>query len=162
MAGRVQALRLHLALRLQASAEARRAEQATKALIAHKTALTKAKLSSKATGIRDAFRMLRAQRSPPLQYLKDQSGQVFTDPDNLDRLMRDSWQPIYQGNGQQVQVAVGFLRDFGPYLVQGPRVELGKLTPKQLQRAFRTSAPTAAGLDGWSPFELAQIPSRPC
>eukprot|EP00969_Alexandrium_andersonii_P327590 14476227-Alexandrium_andersonii.AAC.1 len=76
--------------------------------------------------------------------------------------MREFWDAVFQGNGQASQTAVDFVAQNAAWMVSGPTQQVPEIDPLELQRAFRRNAPTAGGLDGWTPEELRHVPVAVC
>eukprot|EP00969_Alexandrium_andersonii_P211611 9346092-Alexandrium_andersonii.AAC.1 len=73
--------------------------------------------------------------------------------------IRDS---IFQGIPGQVGSVARFCEAYEPWLVTGPQQQVPDITSGMLASLFRRTAPTAAGLDAWSPAELRLIPDSQC
>eukprot|EP00969_Alexandrium_andersonii_P227759 10058506-Alexandrium_andersonii.AAC.1 len=87
-------------------------------------------------------------RPPPVAFVAGPEGNIETEHGQLDACMRAAWTEVYNGAGDPVGSAAGFLKEYAQYLPSLETHELRPLEVAQVVAGFRRAAPTAPGTDG--------------
>ncbi|MFM7987163.1 MAG: hypothetical protein ACKPKO_48410, partial [Candidatus Fonsibacter sp.] len=91
-------------------------------------------------GLGNALKKLRAPAARPLGFLKDHEGRVTSHPGELDKILRDAWHGIYEGNAQDhPQLVADFLRMHRAHLFVREPMTMQAITADRLRKEL-TSA----------------------
>eukprot|EP00969_Alexandrium_andersonii_P268460 11864114-Alexandrium_andersonii.AAC.1 len=72
--------------------------------------------------------------------------------------MQRQWSPIFQGNGDPIEVASKFVAEYKQFLPSHAPFEVPSITPQMVKACLRANAKGAHGPDCWVPGELASMP----
>eukprot|EP00969_Alexandrium_andersonii_P314336 13886685-Alexandrium_andersonii.AAC.1 len=122
--------RVVLAVKLEAQRARKRATDASAKALAKKRQEASARFADHKSGLAMAFRALRRPPLPPLTCLQDQAGALIVHPDSLEREMQRQWSPIFQGNGDPIEVASKFVAEYKQFLPSHAPFEVPSITPK--------------------------------
>ena len=115
-------------------------------------------------GLSTLVRALRAPAPGRLAFARDpDTGQLTSDPTEIDRLARAEWGHIYQGNiplDAQWQHADAFMSKYSHYIPALDQFELPPITPARLMAEFKAASQSAPGPDGWALGDLQHITLR--
>eukprot|EP00969_Alexandrium_andersonii_P364723 15464728-Alexandrium_andersonii.AAC.1 len=160
--------RVVVALRLAASTAKKRAAEATRRRVEASRKRLAERLADTSIGDKAAFHMLKPRLPHRVAFVSDpgQGGRVVVRPDEVDRVLTRTWTQIYEGNvGGGPDGLVAFLAAYMTKHVDSfpplPREKLAQITAQDVIDACRGAKPTAAGMDGWRPAELAVISPTP-
>jgi hypothetical protein len=110
-----------------------------------------------------AYRFVASSFSPPITFLRrttrgpdgQEQGSFATCPSEIDSILRDAWQQIYNGTSKSLhELADGFMTKYSQYLLHAPEYHLGDIQPEAFRHACMTASNTAGGLDGWDPIDF--------
>ena len=104
----------------------------------------------------------RQQQAQPLQAIQrpeahqgQPAGTYTADPMEVDRIVRQAWEPVYNGNVDNMNHMVDdFFKKYHPYIHRAPTSAVQDLDWRDLKVACQHGASTAPGLDGWTKMEL--------
>ena len=113
-----------------------------------------------------AYRLLANVFSPPITFLRrptqgpggEAKGSFATAPEELDGILTQAWQTIYQGTERSLQSVVdGFMVKYHHHLVQQPEFVLGDIDAEAFRHTCVRASNSAGGLDGWDPIDFKLI-----
>ena len=86
------------------------------------------------------------------------TGQMTSNPSDLDAIVNRAWQQIHKGAGGCITKAVDlFLDTYCDVIYKRKPFEVAKITGEMVQASFGRTAESAGALDGWSPKELSYL-----
>ena len=125
----------------------------------------------KLKGIKNISRAIGGSRAKPLTcVVRDRDtedgglkGQITTNPQEVDAVVKREWQRIHNGMGGNIEKAVAtFLSKYNEHIAKSPPFELPPLDAQTILQSFRQIPDSAAALDGWRPKELSMMSLKAC
>ena len=112
--------------------------------------------------IGDLAKHFRNPSQAPVAIVKTPDGRITGQISEVDSVLRKSWLPIFAKHSEESNpppsVAV-FLDKYGSTIPNIEPQRLSPLTLEDIKRALgKIGSQGAGGLDGWTPFELRQLP----
>ena len=103
-----------------------------------------------------AFEWLKSTITPPIVAVKNDVGDIVTDPTEVIAVLQSSWQNLFNKN--KLVPLPAFTNQYGD-LLQPSECELPKITGQHLREKLRAAKNTrATALDGWRIPELKALP----
>jgi ribonuclease HI len=83
-------------------------------------------------------------------------GTLATSPSERDQVLHDAWDPITEGNIEDVDAAAArFMDSYQDFTVKLPEFKIGNLTMQSFKATCQSTKRSAAGLDGWASEDLS-------
>ena len=118
----------------------------------------KEKVSDRKRGLGHISKRLNPPPAKPIMQMKRADGTITTNPKEIDCLVRRKWSKIYDGNKRdRIKAAKEFIRKYEKYIIKLPEQEIDDITWREVKKACRECAHTAAGPDAWEPAEMALL-----
>ena len=112
-------------------------------------------------GHKDISRYLKQTFAQPLQALQTPDGIWTTDPEELDQLIQQAWEPVYRGNStNHSNLVETFVAKYAEFIYTAPAHPTNPIDPQDLQQASRENPDTAGGLDGFDKRDLRWVTAR--
>ena len=90
------------------------------------------------------------------------AGTFTADPSEIDHIVQQAWEPIYNGNQDDHTALVeAFFAKYDQYVFQAPTQTLPKITWTDIKWATTHNTDTAGGIDGWTKTTSIGPPTKP-
>ena len=88
----------------------------------------------------------------------EKKGQITTNPDDMDDVVRRAWKKVYDGTTNNIGEAVNnYLHKYAKYILKAEAFTVEDLTGQRVQEFFSQIGDSAAAMDGWNPKELSLL-----
>jgi hypothetical protein len=151
--------RISLMCRLEAAHLSKRADALRDLERKAKAKEIRESLQDKKKGLGRAYTKLQSGTARPIGFLRGPTGRVTAHPAEVDAIVQEAWNPVYQGQaGQRADIVAHFLAKYKDYICHGDVFQVRAITGERLLQEFRNSAATAASWDQWEHGEWAVMP----
>lgn len=126
---------------------------------------------AKSKGIKAISKAIGEAQAKPIMFVKrDQdtfdggkTGEVTTNPNLVDEVVRRNWKKIYDGVGGNVQQGIhDYFSSYAAVLFYDQEFQLSELTGHDVHQHFRHVTKSSGAMDGWNPRELAYLSPLAC
>ena len=101
---------------------------------------------------------LQAIQRPPSPSTGGKPGAYTSDPLEVDRIVRDAWHPIYNGNTANMQQLIdNFFIKYQQHIHQAPPTNIQPLTWHDVKVACNQGNSSAPGMDAWTKHDLSWL-----
>ena len=110
-------------------------------------------------GLKAVSQRIKAEFAQPLFTLAlpdgPSQGALTADPGQVDRIMRDAWAPIYEGNCANLERTVdAFFVEYTNHIYRSEPHQVETIRWQDLRSAATHATDAAGGLDGWTKLFL--------
>ena len=111
-------------------------------------------------------RLIKRQTCAPLQALQrpadpttgGKPGAYTADPLEVDKIIRDAWHPIYNGNSANMQQLIdNFFNKYQQHIHQATPTSIQTLTWQDVKAACNQGNSSAPGMDAWTKHDLSWL-----
>ena len=112
-------------------------------------------------------RALKPLPAKPLTSVADpkskRKGMVATIPKEVDKIVRDAWKEVYQGNFANAdEQTAAFIHKYRPQLFSDYEHPIGPITAEALHHNCKTASKSVGGLDSWTPSDFSLLIVTAC
>ena len=127
--------------------------------------------SSKAKGAKIISKAIGSKQGQPLIVVerdrdtKDggKRGELTSNPQDIDAVVKRAWQSIHEGIGGNVKDAIGtFLNTYNRYIAKPKHFQVRELTGQRVLESFSRTKESAGAMDGWAPKEMSLLSLATC
>ena len=91
----------------------------------------------------------------------ERAGTYTMNAKEVDKLARDLWGAIYEGNGgEQGQLTEDFIKRYDPFIFKQKEFDIHDICPDRLMQICLDTKASAAGLDQWAPAEFKLLSKK--
>ena len=97
---------------------------------------------------RESFKRIKGHVIPTLTALQKEDGSYVTHPNDMDRLLQEQWQKVYDGNSDDLGHTIkSYLSKYIQFLFRSRAHIVPDITGQDLYEVIQASQHTASGLD---------------